>query len=664
MHYKLSLTVLLIFFLISVLYSQSSNELIVELKELNQSLDYIHQNSKILTKSNIITSQIVNIKNRILMIKKKLSTISNDLNNPIYFDNDIVLDNNIDLNDLYIYELSSTFYELHARIKNKQKKYLNWVKLRFNFYSNGSFIGTDYTYIDFESYGYAGISPYKYSFIDTFIDITDFDSIAYQIEYDVENGQDDILWDQLLNLQSIVIKPSGVLYKWQGVVNNDFAYSIKFPNIFACILKDDKMVCTDYTYLDVQNDSLPANSSGVFDSYIDLPTDYDTIKYYITYSLYSLNGSGNIPPNKPIFAQQYYNGVSREKILFDIFVIDPNGDHLDLLVDFGDGSAMNWQEGFYSGYNATIQHSFSSDGQFQVKSKSKNSENLETDWSECIVTDISQSTTPKLKEIALDTAYYKNNYYVQLDASDGILPYSWLVTNGSLPDGLSLNLSSGIISGLPTKSGNFEFTITVSDAGSPTFSDKDSSSILVINNSPVIVSDDTINTFTNTQITYVASATDPDGNSLLYDFINYPSWLTKTNTTLSGTTPDMPLDTSFSVIAIDGELNDTLKVILIIIEQTSIQSQEITPNIYRLYPNYPNPFNSQTNIKIGLPKESNLKIIIYDINGKTVEKIYEGKLNQGYHNFTWNAINQPTGIYFIKMQSATFSTISKCLLLK
>lgn len=665
MYRKISLVTLFIsYVLTAVSFSQSNNELIVELKKLNERLNSIHQNSKVLFKSSAVSKQIIEIKNQIHVLKKKFNTLSNDLDNPVYYDNNIYLDNNIDLIDFYVYEYISTSYEVHARLKNKQRKYFDWVKLRFNFYSNGAFIGTDYTYINFESYGYSGISPYKYSLIKTYIDKADFDSIAYQIEYDVENGQDDILWDQILNLQSVVVQPSGSYHKWQGVVNNNYNYSMKYVQIYACVLKDNKMLCNDYTFLDVQNDSLPPHSSGVFDSYIDLPTDYDEIKYYLNYSLYSLDGSGNLPPNKPIFTEQQYNSASRTNISFDIFVIDPNGDWPDLLVDFVDGSSMNWEGSFYSGYNATIQHVFSSDGQFQVKAKSKDSGNLETDWSESVFVNISQSTSPQLVQSDLDSAQYKNSYSAQLSAAFGILPYTWQVSNGALPDGLTLNSSNGHISGVPTKSGDFEFTVTLTDAGTPSLSDDCSFSIFVINNYPVITSDDSVNTFTNTQITYVASATDPDGNSLTYNFINYPSWMLKTSTTLYGVTPNTPLDTSFSVIATDGELNDTLVVNLIVNEQTSIKSQKSIPNSYSLYPNYPNPFNPQTNIKIGLPKETDLSIYIYDLNGRIVTKIYEGKLNPGYHNFKWNAFDKPSGTYLIKLQSSAFSKVSKCLLIR
>lgn len=51
-----------------------------------------------------------------------------------------------------------------------------------------------------------------------------------------------------------------------------------------------------------------------------------------------------------------------------------------------------------------------------------------------------------------------------LSVSGGVGPYTWSVTSGSLPTGLSLGSSTGTISGTPTAGGNYGFTITVTDS--------------------------------------------------------------------------------------------------------------------------------------------------------------------------------------------------------
>lgn len=55
-------------------------------------------------------------------------------------------------------------------------------------------------------------------------------------------------------------------------------------------------------------------------------------------------------------------------------------------------------------------------------------------------------------------------YSQTLVASGGTSPYTWALVSGSLPGGLSLNSSSGAITGTPTTTGTFNFTVEVTDS--------------------------------------------------------------------------------------------------------------------------------------------------------------------------------------------------------
>jgi Putative Ig domain len=57
-------------------------------------------------------------------------------------------------------------------------------------------------------------------------------------------------------------------------------------------------------------------------------------------------------------------------------------------------------------------------------------------------------------------------YSTTLQATDGTTPYSWSITSGALPGGLTLS-TAGTISGTPTAAGTFSFTVKVTDSGSP-----------------------------------------------------------------------------------------------------------------------------------------------------------------------------------------------------
>jgi hypothetical protein len=69
-----------------------------------------------------------------------------------------------------------------------------------------------------------------------------------------------------------------------------------------------------------------------------------------------------------------------------------------------------------------------------------------------------------LSPSSLPGGTYNTPYSQTISASGGTSPYTYAVTTGSLPSGLSLNSSTGAITGTPLTSGTFSFTITATDA--------------------------------------------------------------------------------------------------------------------------------------------------------------------------------------------------------
>jgi hypothetical protein len=58
------------------------------------------------------------------------------------------------------------------------------------------------------------------------------------------------------------------------------------------------------------------------------------------------------------------------------------------------------------------------------------------------------------------------SFNYQLSASGGTAPYIWSAGAGTLPPGLNLNATTGLISGVPSAGGLFTFPVTVNDAAS------------------------------------------------------------------------------------------------------------------------------------------------------------------------------------------------------
>lgn len=80
----------------------------------------------------------------------------------------------------------------------------------------------------------------------------------------------------------------------------------------------------------------------------------------------------------------------------------------------------------------------------------------------------SSSTTPVPVAAVLQGGVVGTAYSETISAVGGTSPYTYAVTSGSLPGGLSLNSSTGVISGTPTTAATASFTITATDAASST----------------------------------------------------------------------------------------------------------------------------------------------------------------------------------------------------
>jgi len=76
-------------------------------------------------------------------------------------------------------------------------------------------------------------------------------------------------------------------------------------------------------------------------------------------------------------------------------------------------------------------------------------------------------------------------YNTKLQAIGATQPYTWSVSGGSLPSGLTLDSNSGIISGIATVKGDFSFVVTITETANPSNSDSQSLSIHI---APEVVS--------------------------------------------------------------------------------------------------------------------------------------------------------------------------------
>jgi hypothetical protein len=93
-------------------------------------------------------------------------------------------------------------------------------------------------------------------------------------------------------------------------------------------------------------------------------------------------------------------------------------------------------------------------------------------------------------------------------------------------------------------------------------------------------------------------------------------------------------------------------------------SDRVLPVKTELSGSYPNPFNPTTSINYGLEKDGHVEIMIYDAAGRLVEELVNGHQDGGSYSITWNASNQASGMYFVKMIAGDVAQTQKLVLLK
>ncbi|MBU0558558.1 MAG: T9SS type A sorting domain-containing protein [Bacteroidetes bacterium] len=101
----------------------------------------------------------------------------------------------------------------------------------------------------------------------------------------------------------------------------------------------------------------------------------------------------------------------------------------------------------------------------------------------------------------------------------------------------------------------------------------------------------------------------------------------------------------------------------------SIGDQGYIPIVFSLGDNYPNPFNPATKIGYGVPNESRVEIIIYNLLGQKVKTLVAKDHTPGYFYALWNGRNDEgqmvsTGVYIYTMQADKFIDVKKMILLK
>jgi len=128
--------------------------------------------------------------------------------------------------------------------------------------------------------------------------------------------------------------------------------------------------------------------------------------------------------------------------------------------------------------------------------------------------------------------------------------------------------------------------------------------------------------------------------------------------------PPFEFEVSYKDDGIDIIITDTIS--------TKIPPEDdisAVPATFILHENYPNPFNSTTTIRYGLPDKALTSLTIYDLQGRRIRRYPQSMQSAGWHSLQWDGRNQigelaSAGIYFYHLQAGDFSEVKKMILLK
>ena len=74
------------------------------------------------------------------------------------------------------------------------------------------------------------------------------------------------------------------------------------------------------------------------------------------------------------------------------------------------------------------------------------------------------------------------------------------------------------------------------------------------------------------------------------------------------------------------------------------------PSEFKILKNYPNPFNPTTTVDYYLNESGNVKMNVYDINGRIVDQVINSYQIAGHHSVNWNPSNIPSGLYYVILE--------------
>ena len=132
--------------------------------------------------------------------------------------------------------------------------------------------------------------------------------------------------------------------------------------------------------------------------------------------------------------------------------------------------------------------------------------------------------------------------------------------------------------------------------------------------------------------------------------------------------------TNTRALKVSGSIKIADPVQLLIIRAKTDNS--VMPSSYSLEQNYPNPFNPSTELKYALPRDSHVRLVVFNVIGQEIATLVDEVQPAGFHAITWSGRNLTSsqiasGVYFYRIDATNiadskdvYTQVRKMILMK
>ncbi|TLY33333.1 MAG: T9SS type A sorting domain-containing protein [Ignavibacteria bacterium] len=94
----------------------------------------------------------------------------------------------------------------------------------------------------------------------------------------------------------------------------------------------------------------------------------------------------------------------------------------------------------------------------------------------------------------------------------------------------------------------------------------------------------------------------------------------------------------------------------------TLSGLSVAPQEFELEQNYPNPFNPISTISFAVPKQTQVRLQVFNVLGQLVATLVREEKAPGRYSVTWDAGNGPSGVYFFRMLAGDYARTRKMIL--